>query len=171
MGVACPPRRNARDGKGKAKRKMSRITVRAETDFPSGESLETTQQRVVARFPSPPNTLRSVPGVDVASPFHTVFTVNFMTPMHAIAAYNPVQAGLNRGHGVFRFAENPHLYHVSGFPIVGGGFKAGGDDNPQGVLVEDVAVAHSRPPRLSMRATRAIRRMNPRAQSGPWKRG
>ena len=27
------------------------------------------------------------------------------------------------------------------------------------------------PPRLSIKATRAIRRMKPRAQSGPWKRG
>jgi len=50
-----------------------------------------------------------------------VFTVNFMTPMHAIAANNPIKSGSNRGHGIFRFAENPHLDHVAGFPIVRGG--------------------------------------------------
>jgi len=36
--------------------------------------------------------------------------------------------------------------------------------------VEDVAVQRE-PPRLSMMATRAIRRRKPKAQSGPWKRG
>jgi len=93
-----------------------------------------------------------------------------MTPMHAIAANNPVQAGSNRGHGVFRFAENPHLDHVSGFPVIGGGLETGCDDHAIAIFVENKSV-HSRPPKLSMRATMAIRRMKPKAASGPWKRG
>jgi hypothetical protein len=99
-----------------------------------------------------------------------VFTVNLMTPMHAIAANNPVQAGSNGGHGVFRFAENPDLDHVAGFPIVAGGGKPGRDDHTGVIFVKDKSV-HRVPPRLSMMATRAIRRRKPRAQSGPWKRG
>jgi hypothetical protein len=78
-----------------------------------------------------------------------VFAVNLMTPMHAIAANNPVQAGSNRGNRIFRFAENPHLDHVSGFPVIGGGGEAGRDDHTVGVLVENEAVAHSEPPTIN----------------------
>jgi hypothetical protein len=48
--------------------------------------------------------------------------------------------------------------------------EARGDDHTGVVFMENEAV-HRVPPRLSMRATIAIRRMNPRAASGPWKRG
>jgi hypothetical protein len=72
---------DARDRERKAKRKMSRITVRAETDFPSGETLETTQQRVVSGPPSAPDSLWGLPGVDVASALHTEATVFFVAAM------------------------------------------------------------------------------------------
>ena len=78
-----------------------------------------------------------------------------MTPMHAIAADNPIQAGSNRGHGVFRFAENPHLNHVSRFPVIAGGFEAGGDDHAGVVFVENEAVQSKPPTRNS--ATQSAR--------------
>jgi hypothetical protein len=66
--------------------------------------------------------------------------------MHAIAANNPIQAGSNRGHGVFRFAENPDLDHVAGFPVIAGGGKPGGDHDSVVILVENESVAHREPP-------------------------
>jgi hypothetical protein len=98
-----------------------------------------------------------------------VFTVNLMTPMHAIAADNPVQAGSNRGHGVFRFAENPNLDHVAGFPVVTRSFKARGDDDSGVVFMKNEAV-QSKPPIHSQNAGMAIKAAKPRAASGPWKR-
>ena len=63
------------------------------------------------------------------------------------------------------------MNHIAGFPVVGGVSKARCNDDPLRVFMKDKSVAHSKPPRLSIKATRAIRRMKPRAHSGPWKRG
>jgi hypothetical protein len=170
VSIACPPRRNASDGERKGKGDPCRITIRAETDFPTNEAFEGAQQRVVSGFPSFPNTLWCLPGVYVTSPFHTEAAVNFMTPMHAIAANNPVQAGSNRGHGVFRFAENPHLDHVARFPVITRCFKSGRDDDSVLVFVENEAI-QSKPPIHSQNAGMAIKAAKPKAASGPWKRG
>ena len=83
--------------------------------------------------------------IDVTSPFHSVFSVNLMTTVAAIAADNAIKSGSDRGDRIFRFAENPHLDHVSGFSIVGRGGEAGGDDNPQGVLVKNESVQREPP--------------------------
>jgi hypothetical protein len=125
---------------------MRGVTVCAEANFPSGETLETTQQRVVSGFPWLPDLQRSLTGIYVACPFHTVFTVNFMTPMDAIAADQTIKARTDRfgrGNG---FDQNPHLDHVARFPVVGGGFETSGDDHAQGVFMKDKSVAHREPP-------------------------
>jgi hypothetical protein len=62
---------------------MDGVAVCAETDFPSGESLETTQGRIIAGFPCFPNTLWSLAGVHIAGTFHPVTTVNLVTAMDA----------------------------------------------------------------------------------------
>jgi hypothetical protein len=69
-----------------------------------------------------------------------------VAPVNAVAADKTVKAGFNRfgrGNG---FNQDPDLDHVARFPIVRGMSKARGDDNPQGVLVEDETVVHSEPP-------------------------
>lgn len=140
MGVARPPRRNSGNGKRKGKGEMSRITVGAETNLAARETLETTQGRIVARFPSFPNTLWSLAGVDVACPFHTKAAVFFVPAMHAIAADKPIKSCPYRFCGTTGFNENPHLNHVAGFPIVRWGFKARGNDHAGVIFVKDEAV-------------------------------
>jgi hypothetical protein len=66
MGVACPPGGSARNGQGEAKGNPSRVPVRSEANFPACETLETTQGRVSARFPSFPDSWGVLPGIDVA---------------------------------------------------------------------------------------------------------
>jgi hypothetical protein len=51
---------------------MDGVAVCAETDFPSGESLETTQGRIIAGFPCFPNPLGSLAYVDVAGTIASV---------------------------------------------------------------------------------------------------
>jgi len=120
---------------------MSRITVCAESDFPSGESFKGTQGRVSARLPSPPDAQGGLANIDVAGTIGpvTVATVDTVTANQTIKARADC---FGRGN---RFNEYPHLDHIAGFPVVGGVIEAGGDDDPQGVLVEDETI-HREPP-------------------------
>jgi hypothetical protein len=67
--------------------------------------------------------------------------------MHAIAANQAIEAFLDRLHGIAGFDQYPHLNHVSGFPVVAGGFKARGDDHTVGVFMENKSV-HREPPTI-----------------------
>jgi hypothetical protein len=109
-------------------------------------------------------------GIDVACPFHPETTVFFVPAMHAIAANKPVKARSNRFGGTTGFNEYPYLDHVSSFSVVRWGLKAGGDDHAVMIFVEYESV-QKEPPRVSIKATMAIRRRKPKAASGPWKRG
>lgn len=86
MGVARVTRSDTRDCKGKGQRDVHGIAICAETDFPTGETLETTQGRIVSGFPRIINLQWSLPLIHVTSPFHSVFSVNFMTAVSAISA-------------------------------------------------------------------------------------
>jgi hypothetical protein len=65
--------------------------------------------------------------------------------MHAIAANQSIEAFLNCADGVAGFDQNPHLDHVSRFPVVRSFGEAGRDDHTMGVFVENEAV-HWAPP-------------------------
>ena len=150
MAIARPTRSDTRDGKGKAKGDPSGITIGSEADFAASETLETTQRRIIARPPRIPNLKRSLALIDVTCPFHSVTPVFFMTTVATIAADNAVKSGSDGGHRVFRFAQDPHLDHVAGFPIVARGGEAGGDGHPLGVFVEEKAIAHRSPPLITV---------------------
>jgi hypothetical protein len=141
---------NAGDREGKADGNMRGVSVGSETDFAPGENLEAAQGRVSARFPCFPNPLGGLSGVDVACPFHTEATVNLMTPMHAIATNKPIKARADRfgrGNG---FDQNPYLDHIASLPVIGGGFKARGNDHTVAIFVDDVSVAHRAPPLITV---------------------
>lgn len=171
MSVASVTRSDTRDGKGEAQRDMGGVPVRSEADFASNEALETTQQGVSARFPCPPDSQRSLSGIDVACPLNPVFSVFFVSTVAAIAADDAIKSGSDCFHGVHGFDQDPNLDHVSGLSIVRRSFEARRDDDPLGVFVDDITVAHREPPRVSMRATSAMMSAKPKAASGPWKRG
>jgi hypothetical protein len=63
--------------------------------------------------------------------------------MDAISTDQTVKAGSDRGHGVNGFDQDPHLYHVSGFPVVAGGLKPGGDYDPGVIFMEEKSVTHA----------------------------
>ena len=86
--------------------------------------------------------------IHVTGALNSMFSVNFMATVSAIAADEAVKARADGGNGVLRFAENPNLDHVTGFPVVARGFKAGGDDDAVGVLVENESVQRA-PPTMS----------------------
>jgi hypothetical protein len=73
------------------------------------------------------------------------------------------------------FHKGPNISAATECAVSGtaGEDLSGGGDAFGANRAEAVATVESQrePPRLSMRATRAIRRIKPRAQSGPWKRG
>jgi hypothetical protein len=123
---------------------MSRVTVGAEADFATNERLEGAQGRVVARTPSFPNTLWSLASVDVA----TAPAAVPVAPMDAVTANQTIQARPNRFRGGNGFNQDPNLNHVTGFPVVRRGFKAGGDDNAGMILVKEEAVQRE-PPMMS----------------------
>ena len=83
--------------------------------------------------------------IHVTGALNPVPPVYFVATVSAVAADEAIKAGFDRGHRVFRFAQNPDLDHVSGFPVVARVLKPGGDDHTGVILVEDVAV-HSTPP-------------------------
>ena len=86
MGVTSVTGSDAGDGKRKAKGDPSGVSVRAETDFPTSEQIPVLKSWVVARFPSPPDSLWSLPGVHIASPLHPVTPVFFVPAMDAVSA-------------------------------------------------------------------------------------
>ena len=149
VGITCPPRRNSGDGKRKGQGDPCRVTVGSETDASASETLETTQGGIVSRLPRIPDLKRSLPLIDVTGAFHTVTAVFFVATVSAIAADNAIQAGFNRGHRIFRFAQNPDLDHVAGFPVVARGFKAGGDHDTGVILMKEKAVQRAPPTRSS----------------------
>lgn len=124
---------------------MGGVTIGSEADFPTNETLERAQGCIVARFPSFPNSLRSLPGVDVAGTFHTEATVFFVPAMHAIAAYQTVQARPNRFGGGNGFDEYPNLNHVARLPVVGRGGEARCNDHAIEIFMEKESV-HWAPP-------------------------
>jgi hypothetical protein len=74
--------------------------------------------------------------------------------MSAIAADNAIQAGFNGCDGIFRFAENPDLDHISGFPVAGWIIKTRRDYDTDGIFVENKAVHRAPPLKRAMIACR-----------------
>ena len=128
---------------------MSGITICAEANTAASETFEGSERRIVAGFPRFINLQRSLTLIHVTRAFHTEAPVNFVATVSAIAADETVKSGFNRGHGIFRFAENPHLEHVTRFPVFGGIGKARGDDDAMGVLMKNKAVQREPPTRSS----------------------
>ncbi len=122
-------------------------------------------------MPRPPDSKGSLSLIHVARTLNPEYPVNLVSTVSAIATNDAVQTGFDCSNGVHGFAKDPHLDHVAGFPVVAGGGKARRDDNPLGVFVENKSVAHRVPPRVSMRATSAIRMRKPKAARGPWNLG
>lgn len=145
MGVACPPGGNTRDGKGKGQGDVHGVAVGAEADFPTNETLETTQGGIVSGFPRPPDSKLRLARVDVT---RTIGSVTVST-VSAVSTNQTIQAGFNGGNRILGFAEYPHLEHVTGFPIVRRMGKTRGDDNAGVILMKDVAIAHREPPTMS----------------------
>jgi len=79
--------------------------------------------------------------VDVTTPIPTVT----VAPVNAVAADKPIKARADRFGGGNGFNQDPNLDHVARFPIVRGVIEAGGDDNAQGVLMEDETVQREPP--------------------------
>jgi hypothetical protein len=152
MGVASVARSNASNCKREGKGNPSRVTIGTEADFSSNETLETTQQGIVSRFPRSPDAQGGLARVDVACPFHTEAAVFFVPAMDARSTDKPIKSRPDRFRGGNGFNEYPNLNHVTRFPVVAGGFETGGDDNPLGILVEDESV-HREP--FSIRIERA----------------
>ena len=78
--------------------------------------------------------------------------------------------------GIHRTDKDPDLDHVSGFPIVAGGFETGGDDHAVAILVENESV-HWTPPRIASTRSQTIaptmrkpKASNARADSRDWSR-
>jgi hypothetical protein len=124
---------------------MDWIAVCAEANFPTSETLETTQGGIIARLPCPVNTLRSLAGVDIASSFHPVPTVFFVPAVDTRSADEAVKSRPDRFRGGNGFNQDPHLDHVTGFTVIGGVIEAGGNDHAVRVLVEKETV-HREPP-------------------------
>lgn len=153
VGVASVTTGNAGDRKRKGQGDVSGIAIGSETDFAAREAIHPLQGRVSARFPRFPDSKRGLPFIHVARAFHAEATVFFVATVSAIAANDAVQAGTDCGNGILRFAENPDLNHVAGFPVVGGGSKARRNDHTSMILVENEAVDHREP--FSIRIERA----------------
>ena len=100
-------------------------------------------------MPRIPNLKRRLPLIDVTRAVNSVTSVYLMTTVDAVAADEAIKSGFNRGHRILGFDQNPNLNHVAGFSIVARGFKAGGDDDPLGVLVKEKAVQSTPPTRNS----------------------
>ena len=121
MRIACVTARNTRDRQRKGQRDMRGVAVGSETDFPTNETFETTQGGIVSGFPRIPDLKRGLSLVHIACPLNPVTPVNFMTTMATVSTDEAVKSGSDCGDRIFRFAENPHLEHVTGFPVVARG--------------------------------------------------
>ena len=81
---------------------MHGVTIGSEANLASNETLETAQGRVSARFPCPPNTLGSLPGVHIACPFHSMTTVFFVPAVDTVAADETIETRAYRFGGAHR---------------------------------------------------------------------
>lgn len=97
---------------------MRGITIGSEANTSASETLETTQGGIIARLPRFINLQRSLTLIHVTRAFNSVFSVNFVATVSAVAADQAVKSGTYRGHGVTDFDQDPHLDHVAGFPVV-----------------------------------------------------
>ena len=145
MGIARVATGNARDGKRKGQGNPCWIAVCAEAHFATGETLETTQGGIVTGLPRIPNLQRGLPLIHVTRAVNPVPPVYFVATMSAVSTDNAVKAGFDGFHGIFRFAENPHLEHVARFPVVRGMGKAGGDDHTGMILMKEKSVQREPP--------------------------
>ena len=84
---------------------MRGVAVGAEADTAACETVHVLERGVSARFPSPVNPKGSLARVDVTRAIGS----GSVATMPTVAADKAVKAGFNRGHGVFRFAQNPDL--------------------------------------------------------------
>lgn len=125
---------------------MGGVAISSEADFPSCEAIHPLQNRVSARLPRFPDSQWGLAFIHVARALNAVFSVFFVSTVSAIAADKAIQAGSDRGNGIHGFYQNPNLDHVACFPVVRGFIEAGGNDDPLGVFMDDVAVAHREPP-------------------------
>lgn len=130
---------------------MDGITIRTETNFAAGEQIPMSERWVVARPPRFINLQRRLPLIHVTRAFHSEAPVNFVASVPAVSADQTVKAGSDCGHRILGFAENPHLDHISGFPVVAGGFKARGNDYAVLIFVKYVTVAHREPPLITVK--------------------
>jgi hypothetical protein len=129
---------------------MRGVAVCSEADASAREAVHVLQHRVSARFPSPPDTERSLANIDVTRAIASVT----VAPMDARSTDEAIQALFDGFHGIHRFDQNPHLDHVTGFPVVAGGFKARGDDHTVGVFVKEKSVQRI-PPTMNSATMRA----------------
>lgn len=102
-------RRNASDRERKGQRNVHSITVCAETDFATSETLEGSERRIVSGLPRIINLQRSLPLIHVTSALNAMTPVFFVATVAAVSADQAIQAGSDCGHGVFGFAEDPYL--------------------------------------------------------------
>ena len=149
MGVTCPPGRNTRDRERKGQGDVRGVAVGSEADFPTNETLETTQGGIVARLPRIPDLKRSLSLIHVTRALNPESPVNFMATVPTVSTDNAIQAGSDGGDGIFRFAENPHLDHVARFPIVRRGFETRGDYYAVLIFMKEKAIAHREPPTIN----------------------
>jgi len=94
---------NTGNCKRETQRDVDRVAVGSEANFAAYETFETTQRRVSARLPCPPDSLGSLAGVYVTSPFNAVTAVNLVPAVDAVSTDKPIQAGSNRFRGRDRF--------------------------------------------------------------------
>ena len=118
VGVTGVTRSHTRDSQRKGKGDMGRVTVGTEADFAAGETLETTQGGIVSGFPRIINLKRGLALIHVARALHSMTPVNFVTTVSTVSTDKAIKSGSDCGDRIFRFAEYPHLEHVTGFSIV-----------------------------------------------------
>ena len=128
---------------------MRGIAIGSETNFAASEAVHELEGGIIARFPRIPDLKRRLPLIDVTRAVNAVTPVYLMTTVDAVAADEAVQARSDCFHRIHGFAQDPYLNHVSGFPVVAGCGKTGGDNDSFGVFVENEAVAHSTPPTMN----------------------
>ena len=130
---------------------MHRIAIGTESNTSASEAVHVLEGGIIARFPRIPDLKRRLPLIDVTRAVNAKAAVYLMTTVDAVAANQTVKAGSDCFHRIHGFAQDPYLNHVSGFPVVGGGGKAGGDHDTVGVFVKDEAVQRA-PPLLTIPA-------------------
>jgi hypothetical protein len=128
------------------------IAIGTEADFPTGKTLEGTERRVVSGFPRIPNLQWGLALIHVARALNPEHPVNFVATMSAVAADDSIKSGFNGCDGVLRFAEDPYLNHIAGFPVVRSFGESRGDYDTDGIFVENEAVQLA-PPWITVKRT------------------